>query len=173
MTKLLLSLTACSTLGATGLIARLAMASNTTRVYPTALLGRLVTRHRPSQDLVRTSGSLSLLIDHIKASTSMPVLSTQAVSQSNTIHLHHHPCRGSHQTRLQRQGQKPLLGSFRAMVQTKQRCIHLVCIINALPQRHVAGLSCLALMLHHVLLCNLIPLRRSLSSHQEIVDRCL
>lgn len=74
MLERLLSLSACSTLGVTGLVARLAMAPNTTRVYPTALLGRLVTRHRQSQDLIRNSGSLSRLIDHIKASTSVPVL---------------------------------------------------------------------------------------------------
>lgn len=79
----LLSLTACSTLGVTGLIARLATAPNTTRVYPTALLGRLIARHRQSQDFVRNSGSLSLLIDHIKASTSVPLLLlTLAVPQS-------------------------------------------------------------------------------------------
>lgn len=55
-----------STLGTTGLIARLATAPNTTRVYPTALLGRLVTKHRQGQDLVRNDGSLSLLIEQIK-----------------------------------------------------------------------------------------------------------
>lgn len=56
----------CSALGATGLIARLAVAPNTTRVYPTKLLGRLVNRHREGQDLVRESGALSLLIDQVK-----------------------------------------------------------------------------------------------------------
>lgn len=84
MTERWLRLTACSTLGVTGLIARLATAPNTTRVYPTALLGRLVTRHRQSQDLVRISGSLNLLIDHVKASKSVPVLLLiQALSESN------------------------------------------------------------------------------------------
>ena len=142
MMQRLLRITACSSLGATGLIARLATAPNTTRVYPTALLGRLVTRHRQSQDLVRNSGSLSLLIHHIKASTSVPAIDTGILPIESQVHLHHHPCRGNHQTRLQRQGQKPLLGSFRAMVQTKQRCIHPVRVVT---QRHVANHSCLTL----------------------------
>ena len=57
---------AFSALGATGLVARLAVAPNSTRVYPTALLGRLVNRHREGQDLVRNSGALSLLIGQVK-----------------------------------------------------------------------------------------------------------
>lgn len=55
-----------SSVGATSLLATVATAPGTARAYPTALLGRLVSRHRASQDLVRITGSLSLLIDQIQ-----------------------------------------------------------------------------------------------------------
>lgn len=56
----------CSSVGATSLLATVATAPGTARAYPTALLGRLVSRHRASQDLVRITGSLRLLIDQIQ-----------------------------------------------------------------------------------------------------------
>lgn len=50
----------------TGLVAKVATGPNADRIYPTVLLGRLVSRHRAGQDLVRNIGALDLLINQTK-----------------------------------------------------------------------------------------------------------
>lgn len=53
--------------GVTGLVAKVATGPASDRTYPTVLLGRLVSRHRAGQDLVRNIGALDLLISQTKA----------------------------------------------------------------------------------------------------------
>ncbi len=56
----------CRSIGVTGLVARVATGPHSDRTYPTVLLGRLVSRHRAGQDLVRNIGALELLINQTK-----------------------------------------------------------------------------------------------------------
>lgn len=113
-------------------------------MYPTALLGRLVTRNRQSQDLVRNGGSLNLLIDHIKASASMhvPVLLLKQ-SVSNFIMTHagkitrpgcgrkdENPCQAHSGQRCKQSRAAYLWYAFRFS------------IIAAVPQRHIAIENC-------------------------------
>ncbi len=55
----------CSSIGVTGLVAKVATGPSD-RTYPTVLLGRIVSRHRAGQDLVRNIGALDLLINQTK-----------------------------------------------------------------------------------------------------------
>ncbi len=56
----------CSSVGVTGLVAKVATGPYSDRAFPTVLLGRLVSKHRAGQDLVRNIGALDLLINQTK-----------------------------------------------------------------------------------------------------------
>ncbi len=97
----------CSSIGVTGLVAKVATGPTADRTYSTVLLGRLVSKHRAGQDLVRNIGALDLLINQTKVQrATLNRKHGQAAYVSRQM-IDRRTCRQNHQTRLQLQESRP------------------------------------------------------------------